>query len=307
MTAPGLLRVGVVGCGQMGGAIAESLLRCFRVLVCDINPAAVAPLELLGAVACPDPAALAADCDTVVVCVRDDSQAARVIAGDWGLLEKLRPGTVVINATTGSAFAAAGLAASCAAARVHYLTAPVSQGVAAARHGRLSTFVYGTAEAVDAARPVLAAYCADIILLSSHQAAAAAKLVTNDLWFIYAAGLAEALVLLAKAGVGRGDMGRVLNSSCGRSWVTEHDLDSVLTRGDYDQTFTLELCQKDLGLVAELAALLGVQPEMGRAAAAVFGRALRAYGPGGPELAVVALAERDAGVQLGAGHAARPA
>jgi L-threonate 2-dehydrogenase len=75
-------RIGFIGVGHMGGAMAQRLLdRGWPVAVCDINPLAVAPLAARGAMVHPTPAALASAADVVIVVVVDGVQTREVVQG----------------------------------------------------------------------------------------------------------------------------------------------------------------------------------------------------------------------------------
>jgi 3-hydroxyisobutyrate dehydrogenase-like beta-hydroxyacid dehydrogenase len=291
-------KVGFIGTGSMGGAIARHLLSGgYELRVYDRRPEATAPLEAAGALVCPGPAALARECDVVLLSLPSHTEVYDVVFGPGGVLGALRPGGLIVNLTTGSVRALPRLAEVEHSHGIRYVTAPVSQGVDNAARGALSAFVAGTDEGLALALPVLQAFCAQVIRLPSHEAAMAAKIVTNLSWFINAAALGELMVLMVQAGIAREDVQRVLAASCGDSWVARHDIPSVLS--DYDPTFTLGLADKDLGLAAELAGMLGVPLEVGAAARAVFDRALALFGPGAPELSPVCLMEQLTGTRLG--------
>ena len=78
---------------------------------------------------------------------------------------------------------------------------------------------------------------------------------------------------------------QVVRQSAGASWVAEHDLDNLLA-GDDDTSFTLELCCKDLRLIAELAYEIDYEPSLAAVARRWFERARETYGAAAGELAV---------------------
>ena len=84
---------------------------------------------------------LAAVCDIVCLCVSSDEDVMQVVAG--GLLNGLRPGSVVVNHGTGTPGNAAQLTEACAPAKVAVLDAPVSGGRLAAQKRALTTMVGG--------------------------------------------------------------------------------------------------------------------------------------------------------------------
>ncbi len=290
---------GIVGTGSMGAAIAGRLLAAIGELrVYDLRPEATAPLKAAGAVVCPGPAALARECDAVLLSLPSHAEVNDVVFGPGGVLSALRPGGLIVNLTTGSVRALPRLAEVEHTHGVRYVTAPVSQAVDGAEEGRLTAYVSGTPGALQAARPLLACFCSEIIALASHEAAMTAKLVTNQLWAIHVTALLEALAMLVSAGVPPELLQQVVTSSCADSWVARHDLPHI-TDGTLDPSFTVGLAVKDLRLARELAGLLGVPLTAAAAAEQVFGRACQAYGPGAPELSPALLMAEAAGVQFG--------
>jgi 3-hydroxyisobutyrate dehydrogenase len=85
------------------------------------------------------------------------------------------------------------------------------------------------------------------------------KLVTNQIWFINAAAIGEALVLGKKAGVKLTVLWDALKNSAGDIFVARHDVPSIFA-GHYDPSFTLDLCCKDLGLIAALSQATRLRP-----------------------------------------------
>jgi 3-hydroxyisobutyrate dehydrogenase len=269
----------------------------YRLRVHDARPEAVEELASLGATACADPEALAGGCDLVLLSLPSHVEVEQVCFGERGILRSLRRGGVLVNLTTGSVRQLPRLAEIERSHGIHYVTAPVSQGVDNAALGRLSTFVGGTEQAYRLALPVLATFCTDVIYLREHLAAMAAKLVTNLSWYVNAALLPELLALSVKAGIRLEEAQGVLSSSCGDSWVVRHDVPSVL-QGTYDPSFTLALAVKDLRLIGELSEILDIPLEVGTVAQTAFRRAHLLYGPDAPELSPARFVEELTGVQL---------
>jgi 3-hydroxyisobutyrate dehydrogenase-like beta-hydroxyacid dehydrogenase len=297
-TVPALPAVGIVGTGSMGRPVALRVLAGgYPLRVHDARPEAVQELACLGATVCPDPQALGEGCDVVLLSLPSHVEVEQVCFGERGVLRSLRRGGVLVNLTTGSVKQLPRLAQAEHIHGIHYVTAPVSQGVDSAALGRLSTFVGATEQGYQLALPVLATFCNNIIYLRDHVAAMAAKLVTNLSWYVNAALLPELLALSVRAGIRPEEVQAVLSNSCGDSWVVRHDVPSVL-QGTYDPTFTLALAVKDLRLIGELSELLDIPIEVGAVAQTVFRRAHLLYGPDAPELSPARFIEQLTGVQL---------
>ena len=80
-------RIGIVGIGAMGLAMARNLHRKGHALcVRDIDPAAVAAAAALGIEACDSPAVLAARCEVLIVVVVDAAQIDELLFGLGGVV-----------------------------------------------------------------------------------------------------------------------------------------------------------------------------------------------------------------------------
>lgn len=271
----------------MGAPVAGRLLGAgFRLTVFDIRPEATAGLVAAGATRAPSAADAARGAQFVLLSLPSHVEVEQVCLDTTGILQVMTPGAYLIDLTTVSVTLVDKLEKAAREAGVHYLAAPVSQGVDNAALGRLSVFAGGAADDVRACRPLLDAIATQVIHTGTPSTAIAAKLLTNQLWFVHAAALAEALVIGAKSGIDLDTLQQVILHSCGTSWVAEHDIPSVYS-GTYDPTFTTQLCLKDLGLIAELAARHDVPVTITDAAHDAFRRAADTYGPDSPELSVV--------------------
>src|SRR5579885_776341 len=94
-------RLGFIGLGQQGAAMAENLCRDgFPMTVHDTRAEAIAPLTAIGARAARSPAEVGAEAEIVAVTVMDDAQVEAALAGRSGLLDAMAPsGAVVIHST----------------------------------------------------------------------------------------------------------------------------------------------------------------------------------------------------------------
>ena len=292
------MNIGFIGTGHMGNPVAANLLTDGHDLfVHDRDGQASDNLLAAGATWCSTPAEAATDADVVFLSLPSHVEVEDVCFGTDGVLAGARPGLVLIDLTTGSVQLIPRLVQAQETHGIRYLACPVSQGVANAHTGQLSIFVGGEHEDYVECRPLLATVASVVIHTGDQFSAMASKLLTNLLWFTNAAAIAEALVLGVKSGVDLRVLRQVIVNSCGNSWVAEHDIASIYD-GTFDPTFTTALCRKDLGLVAELAAMLSVPIVLGATVQDIFGSAEARYGGASPELSVVRRLQELTGVNL---------
>ncbi len=255
-------QVGFIGLGMMGLPMARSLVaRGFRVLGCDTSDAARAALAEgapPGAVAfAPDPAAVAAAADIVVLMLPNSRIVAQVMDGEGGLLAALRPGMLVIDMGSSEPGETRRLAEAAAARGAALVDAPVSGSVAKARTGTLAIMVGGDDAAFTKAEPVLRGMGEAIIRTGAVGSAHAMKALNN---FVYAAGLlatAEALRMGEALGLDLGILTDVMNASSGRNIATETKSRQEIISGRYAGGFQLGLMRKDLDTAGSIAAQTG--------------------------------------------------
>jgi 3-hydroxyisobutyrate dehydrogenase len=220
-----------------------------------------------------------------------------VLLGSEGVLAGAQPGSIWIDMSTSTPALAQRIAAAAAAKEMGVLDAPVTGAADGALAGTLTIFVGGDRALYERCLPVFRAMGRDALYLGPLGAGYAVKLLTNLLWFINAAAIGEALLLGARSGVELRPLWEAIKLSAGNSWVAEHDVPAIF-RGDYDPSFTLNLCCKDLRLITDLGRDTGTPLELGALAEQIFIRARTQYGGELGELHVVKLLEDATGTAL---------
>lgn len=174
--------VGLVGCGRMGAAIGSHLLRAgWPLVVADPVAEAREPLVGLGASEAASAAAVAAAGDLVLVVVVDDAQVREAVAGADGVLETGRPGSIVAICSSVRPDTCRELAGLAAERGLHVVDAALVRGERGAEAGTLALMCGGTEEAVEACRPVFAAFATDVCHLGDVGAGQVAKTANNVL------------------------------------------------------------------------------------------------------------------------------
>ena len=290
------LTVGFVGLGTMGRPMCLRLLDAgHRVVAHDIDPAAIEEVVSRGAEAAGSARHCAVECDILLTSLPAPRHVAAVMAGPDGSLEALRPGSVWVDFTTGSPELVRELAAA-APAGVAVVDCPVTGAVDGARRGTLTLFAGGDDEAVERVRPVLS-HVGTILECGPLGAGSVVKLVTNQLWFVNAAALGESFAVGLANGVELDTLWRAILASVGDSFVARHDAPSIFA-GHWDPSFPLDLCLKDLGLLADLEANVGADLPMTAAARSAFERAAARYGGAAGELCVARRIAEDAALSM---------
>jgi 3-hydroxyisobutyrate dehydrogenase len=246
-------RVGFAGLGTMGSAMAANLVRAgFAVTAWNRTPGRAADLVAAGATEAPSPAALAGGVDVVILCVADTPDVEAVLFGTDGIAAGIRSGSLVIDCSTISPSASRSFAERLAAQGVSFLDAPVSGGSEGARNATLTIFVGGATEALERARPMLAALGPRITHVGPVGAGQAVKAVNQVILAGTYLGVAEGIVLAMKAGLDVGQVVEALGGGAAQSWVLGNRSGRMIAN-DYPLGFKLGLHRKDLGIALELA------------------------------------------------------
>jgi len=201
--------------------------------------------------------ALPHDLDALVVVVLNAAQTESVLFGASGLVDSLRPGSVVIGCVTVAPDFARDIESRCGDRGVLYLDAPISGGAAKAALGKLSMMASGTHQAFAAARPVLDA-CAETVfeLGDSAGAGSAMKAVNQLLAGVHIATMAEALTFGMTQGVSPKRFVEVISKCAGTSWMLENRAPHIVA-GDYTPLSQINIWPKDLGIVLDVAKSAG--------------------------------------------------
>ena len=139
-------RIGFIGLGMMGGAMAANLLKHgFALIAHDIDAAKNDRIAALGAAIADGPAAVARAAATTICIVETTAQARAVIVGEGGLIDGVEAGDTVLCMSTIDPLAVKEMHARLAERNVALLDAPVSGGVPRAESGELSVIVGGDA------------------------------------------------------------------------------------------------------------------------------------------------------------------
>ncbi len=291
-----------VGVGNMGNPMAANLIAAgYPLRVFDTVAARCDNLVASGAVRATSIADAVASASVVLLSLPGPPQVEAVMLGPGGVLASAARGTRVIDTSTSSGPLLQRIEAAASDVGVEVLECPVTNAIDGAVRGELTLFTAGDPAVLEAVRPILEVVSSTIHFVGKHGNAAVVKLLTNQLWFVSAAALGEALMLGAKAGVPLETVWAALKTSAGDSWVVRHDTPSIFA-GHYDPSFSLALCCKDLGLIQEIAAEQGQVLPMTTLAQERFEAAKARYGADAGELHVARLIEEAAGLLLRPPH-----
>jgi 3-hydroxyisobutyrate dehydrogenase len=251
------MRVGFVGLGTMGGAMAANAARAgFEVTAWNRTPGRASELADLGVSMGASPSAVAAASELVVTMVSDTPDVEAVLFGPDGVSAGAGEGSLIVDMSTISPSATREFAERLATQGVAMIDAPVSGGSEGAKKGTLSIFVGGEAADLERARPVLQSLGTTITHVGPIGAGQAVKAVNQVILAGTYLGVAEGVVLALKSGLDVEQVVAALSGGAAQSWVLTNRSGRML-ENDYPLGFKVALHRKDLGIALSMARELG--------------------------------------------------
>ena len=241
-------RLGWIGTGVMGRAMCQHLAAAgHEIVVHNRTRERAEPLLSAGCAWADTPRAVAERSDVVFAMVGFPEDVRQVFLGRDGVLEGSRPGMLLCDMTTSEPSLARQIHQAAAARGVLALDAPVSGGDVGARNATLSIMVGGDAEALEAARPLLARLGKTIVHQGPAGAGQHTKMVNQILIATNMIGVCEALLYAHQAGL---DPERVLASVGGgaaQSWSLANLAPRMLVR-NFEPGFFIDHFLKDMAI-----------------------------------------------------------
>ncbi|WP_251878101.1 NAD(P)-dependent oxidoreductase [Achromobacter sp. Marseille-Q4954] len=295
-------RVGLIGIGSMGWPMAARLVQAgFAVTVFDAVPGQADKFaQEVGGQAAATCAELAAQSDIVFTMLPTSAIVEQVLNGQQGVLAGLRPGSVVVDMSSGVPAHTQRLAQAVAAAGGVMVDAPVSGGVPRARTGELAIMYGGPAATLERVRPALSSMGTTITPVGEVGSAHAMKALNN---LVSAGGFligVEAMLIGQQFGLDPNVIVDVLNASTGMNNSTQKKFKQFVLSRQFNSGFGLDLMVKDLGIALGIATDTGTPTPFASLCRELWASAGKTLGKGQDHTAVARLSEQLAGVELGA-------
>ena len=265
------MRIGCIGLGHLGRAIAQRLIDCGHELTVWNRTAGRS--EGLRAAVAPTPAAVAAAVDQVHLCLFDSAAVHQVLSGDQGLLTADLRSKLLIDHTTNHFGEVLAVHDLCARAGATYLEAPVLGSVVPATQGALTVLVSGKKEGFLKAEPVLAQIGKHLFHLEAPGMATKMKLINNLALGSIMATLAETVAFGESAGIDKAMVLDILNVGGGQSLVLNAKKAKLLAE-DFSPHFSNGLIYKDLHCLQDFAFEQKLPLFTGAVTKELFGRAI---------------------------------
>ncbi len=295
------MKIGFIGLGHMGAAMAANLLRAGHdVTVFNRSPGRSSSLVALGA---HEATSIAAACnaEAVITMLADDNAASDIALGDGGLIARLPKGAIHVSMSTISVALSKRLAQAHAQAGQRNVAAPVFGRPDMAAAAKLYIVTAGDPATIDVCQPLFRAMGQKSFHIGAEPwAAILVKLSGNFLMASAIEALGEAVALIGKAGIDRRAYVELLTSSI-FNVPAYRTYGGLIAEGKFEPAgFAAPLGYKDIRLALAAAESLGVPMPLG---GLLHDRFVRLIAQGGDHLdwsAVGGLAAQDAGAEADA-------
>ena len=253
-----MARLGFIGLGIMGKPMAGHLVKAgHEISVYDLNPASVQALVAKGAAACKSNKEVAQKSEVIFIIVQDTPDVEAVLFGKEGLMDGLKPGSIVVDMSSISPIATKEFAKKLAAMKVKMLDAPVSGGQVGAENAALSIMVGGEAEVFEKMKPYFQLMGKNIVHVGGNGDGQTCKVANQIIVALNIEAVAEALLFASKAGADPVKVRAALMGGFAHSRILELHGERILNR-TFNPGFRIRLHQKDLNLALQSARSMGL-------------------------------------------------
>jgi len=273
------VKIGYVGLGAMGKALATRLTHKHDLLVWDLNPDARAQLVAAGATSADSLADLGQRCDVIFLCLPKSTHVESALFGKDSLYMHVKPGSVIVDQTSGVPSMTLAFSEKLAVKDVALLDAPVAGGVPAAEAGTITVMASGDTDCFTRIKNLLTDISPKVFHCGERVGSAQMVKSINNLL-----NTANRMMTLELAAMGRvmglnmADIITSANRDNSQSFLTARLLPGIAER-KASTDFAIELMVKDTNMASDFAHSHGTAMpvcEMGRG---FLNIGLRSIGP----------------------------
>ena len=254
--------IGFIGLGVMGFHMAGHLSKHNQIAVFNRTKkkSEIWSAKYNGKI-CSSPADLAKISDVIILCVGNDDDERDIVTGYQGLLENLKPGSIIVDHTTTSAKLAKEIYELLDSNGIFYIDAPVSGGEVGAQSGMLSIMAGGNKDAYDQIKSILEPYTKLIKYMGLSGSGQYTKMVNQICIAGLIQALAEGINFSEKVGLDTKSVLEVVSNGAAQSWQMDNRWLTMLD-DNYDHGFAVDLMRKDLEIVLDEANLNNINIEI---------------------------------------------
>lgn len=252
------MKIGFVGLGIMGSAMASNLLKAgFKVTVWNRSADKYSPLVDLGATVATSPRAAAEISDVVIAMMATPAAVLSVRDGAEGIIAGLSSGSGYVDMSTVDADTSLESYRLAHEKGALFLEAPVAGSRKPAEDATLTIMAAGDRELYDSSLPVLEKMGKKLLFLGETGKASRMKLANNLVMCGMLTALCEGISLAAGSGLDTAQLLEVLDSGAVANPMFRLKGPQIAANKEFPTAFPLKHMQKDLRLALQLAEEVG--------------------------------------------------
>ncbi len=265
---PDFERVGFIGLGNMGGAIALRLLRAgYPMTVLDVDENKMRPLVEEGADTASSPRELARR-STVVIASLQAEAVEEVACGKNGIIHSENKGLAFVDLSSTAPELAIRLSTALRERGIEMLDAPVSGADIGATNGKLTIFVGGSYAGYQRCLPILQQIGRTVTYLGKNGNGQIAKRINQMMQAMSELAIYEGMLLAKKMNLDLKMFARAVSAGCAQSWRLDELVDNVFNKGD--KKYKLRLRPGRTGNALAMAKSVGLSLPGSKAAHRLF-------------------------------------
>ena len=272
------MKVGFIGLGNVGGKLANSLLRNkFDLTVRDLEENLTKDFVNNGAKVTKSSKELAEKVDLIITCLPSPKICSEVMEAKDGIINGISENKIWLEMSTTDETEIKRLGKLVQEKGATPLDGPVSGGCHRAATGNIAIFVGGERKAFEKILPALTVMGRKILHTGELGSASVLKVITNYLASVHLAALGEAWTIAKKSNLDLTKTFKGIGVSSGNSFVHETE-SQVILNGSYNINFTMDLVEKDITLFNNLAEKLDIPLEISPLVLNIFKDGHKKYG-----------------------------
>lgn len=244
-------RIGFIGLGIMGKPMAGHILNSgYPLTVYNRTRSSAASLVSAGAEEAESPSQVAEASEIVITMVSDTPDVEEVVAGPKGIIEGIKPGSIVVDMSTIAPDMEKNLDEKLQNVRCSLVDAPVSGGDIGAQKGTLAIMAGGRQTDFERVKPVFEVMGSTITHCGPVGHGQLTKLCNQILVSVTLLGVCEAILFAQRNDLDPEVMIEAVRGGAAGSWQFAN-LGPKIAEANYAPGFMVDLLQKDLGLVLD--------------------------------------------------------
>ena len=269
------MRIGIIGLGMLGNAIAIHLLNSgFKITVYNRTIEKTNQTQKLGATVVNSPRELAKNSDLIITVVKDAKAVKEISFEKDGIVEGKHEKLIVADMSTISISESIKIAKEFQGHNIDKLDIPVMGGPNVAITGELVMMASGDKEVFDSCKKVFESIANKVFFLGENGVGNSIKLAMNLQITMLALALSEGITLVKKSNVDPKIFLDILNSTYFKTGMSQKKAYKMIN-GDYKATFTLSNLKKDISTITNTAKELEIKLPMIERSEEVYENAIK--------------------------------